>query len=523
MAEIKKSNERTIVDYMARDYGSFLQSMRELIPDKLREWKDFESEADFGNVLLQLFAHMGDILSYYQDRIANESFLGTAQTRRSIIHHLKLIGYRLATATPASTTLKLTIPADKTETIKIVKGNAFATKSQKDKPSVRFEYTADHPLTINCDELSEDPVKNEKYFKGIPVEEGRLVQNEFLGTSDGTPNERFILSHQGVILRSLGIGTEINKDIILLTKLGDVIEEWTLQESLTFSLEGQRDYAIEIDEEERATISFGDGAFGAIPPNSAEIRVTYRVGGGLQGNVPAHSIETIVDAPQLSLLGAQVTNPEPATGGSEHESIDHAVMHAPSVFRSLKRSITAEDYKALALDFNGVGKVRAEATNWNTVTLFVAPEGGGLVSDILRANLLAYFEDKRPLSTIIEIEDADYVKIYIRAEVGVESYYAREDVREKVYKAVSNLLAFENVDFGETIYLSKFYEAIEDIEGIKYVTIKQFTRKYEDKEDIEKDGTIQLGVNKIPRIPNDPEDDQNYARGIYIENLIGGI
>ncbi len=326
-----------------------------------------------------------------------------------------------------------------------------------------------------------------------------------------------------MILRSLGIGTEINKDIILLTKLGDVIEEWTLQESLTFSLEGQRDYAIEIDEEERATISFGDGAFGAIPPNSAEIRVTYRVGGGLQGNVPAHSIETIVDAPQLSLLGAQVTNPEPATGGSEHESIDHAVMHAPSVFRSLKRSITAEDYKALALDFNGVGKVRAEATNWNTVTIFVAPEGGGLVSDILRANLLAYFEDKRPLSTIIEIEDADYVKIYIRAEVGVESYYAREDVREKVYKAVSNLLAFENVDFGETIYLSKFYEAIEDIEGIKYVTIKQFTRKYEDKEDIEKDGTIQLGVNKIPRIPNDPEDDQNYARGIYIENLIGGI
>ena len=52
-------------------------------------------------MLLQLFAHMGDILSYYQDRVANESFLGTAQTRRSVIEHLRLIGYKLATAAPA--------------------------------------------------------------------------------------------------------------------------------------------------------------------------------------------------------------------------------------------------------------------------------------------------------------------------------------------------------------------------------------------------------------------------------------
>jgi hypothetical protein len=523
MAEIKKSNGHIVIDYMARDYGSLLQSMRGLIPDKLPDWKDYESEADFGNVLLELFAHMGDILSYYQDRIANESFLGTAQTRRSIIHHLKLIGYRLSTATPASTALTMTVPLTCNDTITIVKGNAFATKSQKDKPSVRFEYVADQPLTINCGELSKNPVKNKKYFEGIPVEEGRLVHNEFLGTSDGTPNQRFVLSHQGLILRSLGIGAEINKDIIVLTKLANTIEEWTLQESLAFSREEQKNYTIEIDENERATIIFGDGALGAIPPNGTEIIATYRVGGGLKGNVPAKSIQTIVDAPQLSLIGAKIENPTSATGGSERESIEHAVKHAPNVFRSFKRSVTADDYKAIALDFNGVGKVRAEAMNWNTVTLFVAPEGGGSVSDILRANLLAYFEDKRPLSTIIEIEDADYVKIYITAEVGVESYYAKDEVREKVYNAVSSLLAFNNVKFGDTVYLSKFYEAIEKIEGVKYVTIKQFTRNYKEKEEIEKDGIIELGVNEIPRIPNDPEDDQNYARGIYISSLVGGI
>src|SRR4028118_2069711 len=105
MAEIQKVDGKSVIDYMARDYDSLLQSMRDQIPNKLPEWTDYTSEADLGNVLLQLFAHMGDILSYYQDRIANESFLSTAQTRRSIIHHLRLIGYRLSTASPAAAKL----------------------------------------------------------------------------------------------------------------------------------------------------------------------------------------------------------------------------------------------------------------------------------------------------------------------------------------------------------------------------------------------------------------------------------
>src|SRR5262245_39738052 len=162
MAELTQANGRTIIDYMARDAESFLQSMRALIPEKLPEWTDFASEADFGNVLLELFAHMGDILSYYQDRVANESFLGTAQERRSIIQHLRLIGYTLSTAAPASTTLTLSFPPDVTGPVTISRGHAFATKGQRDKPSVRFEYVREEPLTI-------DLAANRQF--SIPVEE----------------------------------------------------------------------------------------------------------------------------------------------------------------------------------------------------------------------------------------------------------------------------------------------------------------------------------------------------------------
>ena len=353
---------------------------------------------------------MGDILSYYQDRVANESFLGTAQQRRSVIQHLRLIGYQLSTAAPASATLTLTVPVERTDIITINRGDAFATRTQRDAPPVRFEYTREQPLRIDCRVLPTNAATNRKYYHGIRSRRGAGAGGD-PGHLGRHPNQRFPLAHTGLILRSLGQGQAIQRDILLLTDLGGILEEWTLQESLAFNREGQKDFMVEIDEDDRASVLFGDGAFGAIPPNDAVIKATYRVGGGLHGNLAPHMIQTIIEAPQLVVLGAQITNPMPATGGAERESVAHAVTHAPSVFRSLKRAVTAEDDEALALDFKGVGKVRAEATNWNTVKLIVAQQGGGEVSDVLRANLLAYFEDKRPISTMIDIADADYKQI----------------------------------------------------------------------------------------------------------------
>src|SRR5437899_5106682 len=135
MAQITQITGGPVVDYMARDYESLLKAMYDLIPTKLPQWTDFANEADFGNVLLELFAHIGDILSYYQDRVANESFLGTARTRRSVIEHLRLIGYELGTAAPAAATLSLSVPASVTAAVTVNKGDAFATKSQRNKPS----------------------------------------------------------------------------------------------------------------------------------------------------------------------------------------------------------------------------------------------------------------------------------------------------------------------------------------------------------------------------------------------------
>ncbi|MFD1213391.1 baseplate J/gp47 family protein [Arthrobacter sp. GCM10027362] len=516
MAEIADRDGQPVIDYTGRDYEGILKALREQVPRKLPEWQDFMNEADFGNVMLQLFAYLGDVLSYYQDRVANESFLNTATTRRSVIEHLRLIGYPMRTAAPASTTLTISLPAGTRipEPVSIIRGAAFATKSHKDRPSVRFEYTGESPLVLTFEPTDPDDPAGPA-AASVPVEEGRLIASEILGKADGSPDQRYILAYRGLILPQAGPQAPPGAGIMLEATQGNApAQRWRFRESLAFSGPADHDFSIDIDENDQATLIFGDGTFGAVPPRGASLAISYRTGGGLAGNVPAAAITTIVNVPALAVLGAKVTNRMPATGGADRESIAHAAKHAPAVFRSLHRAVTTADYEELARTFHGVGKVRASATGWNRVTLYVAPAGGGRVdnkvSDTLELGLKRYLEDKRMLTQVVEIEDVDYVEIFVTAEVGVESYYVREDVRAAVEQAVSALLAFDTVGFGETIYLSRFYDAIQSTPGVLFANITEFRRAGQAA--LEQDGRIRLGENQIPVLPADP----GYAAGIKV-------
>jgi hypothetical protein len=517
MADIKQVGGRPVIDYMARDYDSLLRAMREQIPLKLPEWTDFTNESDFGNVLLELFAHIGDILSYYQDRVANESFLATARTRRAVQEHLRLIGYELATAAPAATTLAVSVPGAVNQTVTISKGDAFATRSGRDRPSVRFEYARDSPLVIDFAAIAPDAGTGRRVYGlargGVPVEEGRLITGEVVGTATAAPNQRYPLARPRILLGPPGAVPPTAGDVRVVTRLAGVVTAWTRRESLAFSEAGQRDYVVEVDADDKATVVFGDGRFGVIPDAGATVEASYRVGGGPGGNVLADTVTTIANAAQLSLLGATVTNPVPATGGADREDIAHAVRQAPAVFRSLRRAVTAADYEALALSFKGVGKVRAVATGWNEVTLFVAPEGGGKVSDVLEVGLKAFFEDKRMLTQIVEVSDVDYVPIRVTAQIAVENFFVTADVVAQVQRAAADLLAFDRVTFNQTLYLSRFYEDSQQIPGVVFVNVTEFRRADSTGPPIDPLGKIVLGPNEVPVVPTDLD----YAAGMKVE------
>ncbi|MDQ1393926.1 MAG: hypothetical protein QOF30_2903, partial [Acidimicrobiaceae bacterium] len=65
--------------------------------------------ADLSMALLDGWAVLGDVLTFYQERIANEGYLRTATERRSILELARLIGYQLRPGVSASVFLAFTI------------------------------------------------------------------------------------------------------------------------------------------------------------------------------------------------------------------------------------------------------------------------------------------------------------------------------------------------------------------------------------------------------------------------------
>jgi hypothetical protein len=533
MATITTRNNRQVIDYLARDYESFRKALIDLIPSKLPEWTD-RSEADFGIVLIELFAYMADILSYYQDRLANEAFLPTANERRSVINHLRLIGYEMAPAAAATAELSVIVGNNVNQIVEIRKGDQFATASSPDRESVTFEYTGDKPLLIDTSKARPDsalkpdgtPLANFKEVPdpdatqrtpatsvGIPVREGRSIVEEVIGVSDSTPNQRYVLAQPQLLRGTLEIVVETDpptpawrlRENLTFSppaytddQLAALEQQGRIGSTLAFSRTADPDYAIETDENDVTTVIFGDGQYGQIPPSGMRIIASYRVGGGRNGNVGAGQITLVSRAAQLQLLGAKVVNRAPASGGEERESIEQAVKFAPTVFASMQRAVTADDYVSLAKFFPGVSKARAEAKNWNTITLYIAPSGSGEPpSDVLKRDLLAYFEDKRMLTTTIEIKGPDYVNINIAARVDALPYFRHEDVLHDAESAVRDLFTFDKVDFKQTLYLSKIYEALESLPGAKSVFVTIFQRAGATTP-IATDGVINLNENEIP-------------------------
>lgn len=80
------------IDYLAKDYASFRQLMLDRMSAFMPSWKE-RSPADLGVALVELFAYVGDYLSYQQDAIATESYIGTARRRTSIRRHARLVDY----------------------------------------------------------------------------------------------------------------------------------------------------------------------------------------------------------------------------------------------------------------------------------------------------------------------------------------------------------------------------------------------------------------------------------------------
>lgn len=98
--------------YRVGTHATFFETMQaRLSSDEFPELAALKTRErnDPGLALLDAWATVGDVLTFYQERIANEGYLRTATERRSVLEQARLVGYRLRPGVASSVHLAYTI------------------------------------------------------------------------------------------------------------------------------------------------------------------------------------------------------------------------------------------------------------------------------------------------------------------------------------------------------------------------------------------------------------------------------
>ena len=90
------------LDYLAKDYDSLRALMFDRLVTTLPDVTE-RNPADVVTMLVELLAYTGDRLSYFQDAVATEAYLGTARSRVSVRRHARLLDYLLHDGCSAQT------------------------------------------------------------------------------------------------------------------------------------------------------------------------------------------------------------------------------------------------------------------------------------------------------------------------------------------------------------------------------------------------------------------------------------
>ncbi len=437
---------RASISYSNKDYESLRQELLSRVPQLTDRWTDF-NESDLGVVLLELFCGVGDMLAYYLDAQAAEAFLPTVRQRRNVINLCKLIGYRLDSPVAATTTLRFSLPAAMTDDITVPARTVCEAKL--DDGDVEFETIEDTGITRG------------QFWVDVGARQGVRKSDEFVSTGDRS--QRYALSSTSIAQGSVRV------------RVGD--SDWEEARFFIDSMPDSTHFQVETDGLDVTWIIFGDGIHGAISPAGEVITVEYLETLGSEGNIGRDLVTEVVtpvyhNAERIDLT---VTNPIASTGGSEHETLEHAKLQAPAELRSLWKAVTKNDYKALAEGFPGVAKAQVLDANdcanirYYQVNMAIAPDGGGLPSPILKQELAEFIESRKVITIEVNLFDPCYRPISVDAEVFIYPTEDPDTVRGRIEQSLREFFSFERLSFGQSVYFSDIVSLVDGVRGVSHV------------------------------------------------------
>jgi hypothetical protein len=344
------------------------------------------------------------------------------------------------------------------------------------------------------------------------------VDNEILGSSNGNPNQAFTTAQtpvqpgQHVLVRERerpapaderALAAQEGADAVTVTldAAGQPDEIWVRWHAVPdFYQSGARDRHYTVDAQ-TGEIRFGDGSYGMIPPQGQNnIRITYRTGGGEQGNRAAGTIVELKSGiPYLD----GVTNHEPAQGGAPREPIGRLQARGPRVLRHRDRAVTAQDLEDLAAAASAeVARVTAIVPTFSPYNLWLDPRAptptpehaaadAGRMGVIVVPNaaaarptpslgllrrVQAHLQERCPPTADLWVAGPEWIAVTVEATVVPTSFEEADAVRDRVSSALERFLHpltggpdGQGWAFGRKPHGSDLSALVEAVEGVDHV------------------------------------------------------
>lgn len=403
------------------DVESYLQQLASAAGDPPIDFND----GSLAKFITRVSGYLGDLLGYHINATVRELFGSTLKRRESLIRLGKPFGYSPAPPTSAIVTLRLTLNPAADYPFTITPSSQFSTAGGN---RVYYQPTG-------TTQVLSYPVAG---YVDVEAIEGELYESALVGISSGAAGAKVPITFRGVVVDSISVTVGA--------------QAWTRVSTFINSEATDTDYRVVFDDLGNVFLYFGDGVNGAVPPASAQIRATYRVGGGRRGRVLRGTVTSIVSAPDAITA---VTNPDDSTEGEDAQPLRTARYGLASMIAFQDTAVEELGYAALAIAAapNSVSKARCRLVGLNQARIVIAPNGGGQPSDALRNQVLSYLAAGRSgLGQDPRVFGPTYRDVRLYVNLYVSDDFRAETVQAATQRGLINvdgtgLLDFAQLDF----------------------------------------------------------------------------
>lgn len=427
--------------------NSCLNSLKTIAP----ELTDF-SESQPLVLILSMFSGMAEMINYYLDNAARESFIGTARLTSSVIKSTRVIDYRIKSRSPES--VNVIFQALNADNTPYIFGTNQVIPMGTQVSSIKgYIFTSSHNNTLLSGNSSIT----------ISCEESTPQTAIIIGITNANKNQAFSL------------GLKYVEGSISLT-INSVT--WNLVNTFARSYLGDLHFIVDIDVDGLAKVIFGDGIKGLIPPSGFNVIVNYKTTeGGDKSALPLEITTLISDL--SSIIGPdhwKVSNPDSSSGGSYYEDLESIKRNAPLFVRTLDRAVSFTDFTDMSQLVAGVRFGLAKPCCQSVVIIYIAPKDssneGGIASDGLLTSVEGYFDTSRILmGRTVDAIPAGITHIKLGISGRANFRIPVSQANDAIKNALQTNFGYNSSGINRPIRLSDLYGVIKTLPEIDWADI----------------------------------------------------